>query len=93
MERRELLRNHSLAYRRWFLLAAIYFWQAANQAQKLKLALRLQLLQMLDEVAETIIPATKTPGAKAAQVGQFMKNFLLQTVTLKMNKLFLTMAL
>jgi hypothetical protein len=26
----------------------------------------------LDEVAETIIPATKTPGAKAAKVGQFM---------------------
>ena len=26
----------------------------------------------LDEVAETILPATKTPGAKAAKVGDFM---------------------
>ena len=26
----------------------------------------------LDEVAETILPATTTPGAKAAKVGQFM---------------------
>ena len=26
----------------------------------------------LDEIAETILPATSTPGAKAAQVGQFM---------------------
>jgi len=26
----------------------------------------------LDEVAETILPATNTPGAKAAKVGQFM---------------------
>lgn len=26
----------------------------------------------LNEIAETILPATKTPGAKAAQVGQFM---------------------
>lgn len=26
----------------------------------------------LDEIAETILPATATPGAKAAQVGQFM---------------------
>ena len=26
----------------------------------------------LDEVAETILPATSTPGAKAAKVGQFM---------------------
>jgi hypothetical protein len=26
----------------------------------------------LDEIADTILPATKTPGAKAAKVGQFM---------------------
>ena len=26
----------------------------------------------LDEIAETILPGTKTPGAKAAQVGRFM---------------------
>jgi len=26
----------------------------------------------LDEIAETILPETKTPGAKAAKVGQFM---------------------
>lgn len=26
----------------------------------------------LDEIAETILPETKTPGARAAQVGQFM---------------------
>lgn len=30
-------------------------------------------IALLDEVAETIIPAGKTPGAKAAQVGEFMK--------------------
>jgi hypothetical protein len=30
-------------------------------------------ISLLDEVAETIIPATTTPGAKAAQVGEFMK--------------------
>ena len=30
-------------------------------------------ITLLDEVAETIIPATATPGAKAAQVGEFMK--------------------
>jgi hypothetical protein len=29
-------------------------------------------IALLDEVAETIIPATKTPGAKAAKVGAFM---------------------
>jgi hypothetical protein len=30
-------------------------------------------IAFLDEVAETIIPATTTPGAKAAMVGEFMK--------------------
>lgn len=29
-------------------------------------------LVYLDEIAETILPETKTPGAKAAQVGKFM---------------------
>ena len=30
-------------------------------------------IALLDEVGETIIPATDTPGAKAAKVGEFMK--------------------
>lgn len=29
-------------------------------------------IAMLDEIAETIIPTTSTPGAKAAKVGEFM---------------------
>lgn len=29
-------------------------------------------ISLLDEIADTILPATKTPGAKAAKVGQFM---------------------
>lgn len=29
-------------------------------------------IEFLDEVADTILPATKTPGAKAARVGDFM---------------------
>src|SRR5438046_2736551 len=28
---------------------------------------------LLDEIAETILPATSTPGAKAAKVGEFMR--------------------
>ncbi len=30
-------------------------------------------IALLDEIGETIIPATTTPGAKAAKIGEFMK--------------------
>lgn len=30
-------------------------------------------INLLDEIAETIIPATDTPGAKAAKLGEFMR--------------------
>lgn len=33
-------------------------------------------IAFLDEVGETILPTTSTPGAKAAQVGQFMKTMV-----------------
>ncbi len=35
----------------------------------------------MDEVAETILPATKTPGAKAAKVGAFMALMVTDTYT------------
>lgn len=38
-----------------------------------KLDLTAQELSLLDEIGETIIPATQTPGAKAVQIGAFMK--------------------
>jgi hypothetical protein len=36
-------------------------------------------IAFLDEVAETILPKTKTPGAKAAQVGAFMALMVTET--------------
>jgi hypothetical protein len=33
-------------------------------------------IALLDEVGETILPATSSPGAKAAQVGEFMKTMV-----------------
>ena len=42
----------------------------------------------LDEVAETILPATKTPGAKAAKVGEFMTVMVNDCYTEKDQKIF-----
>jgi Gluconate 2-dehydrogenase subunit 3 len=35
-----------------------------------------ELIPLLDEVGETILPRTKTPGAKDAAIGQFMKTIV-----------------
>ena len=40
-----------------------------------------QDVALLDEVADTILPETKTPGAKAAQVGAFMALMVTDTYT------------
>src|SRR5882672_6983416 len=40
-----------------------------------------QDVALLDEIAETILPETKTPGAKAAQVGAFMALMVTDTYT------------
>ena len=38
-------------------------------------------IALLDEVGETILPATKSPGAKAAKVGEFMKVYVTDCYT------------
>lgn len=43
---------------------------------------------LLDEVAETILPQTKTPGAKAAQVGAFMARMVNDTYDARDQKVF-----
>ncbi len=40
-----------------------------------------EVIRLLDEVAETIIPETDTPGAKAAGVGAFMKGMITDCYT------------
>lgn len=45
-------------------------------------------ISLLDEVAETIIPATNTPGAKAAKVGEFMKVMVTDCYTQKEQEAF-----
>lgn len=46
--------------------------QAGTQQSKPGNVLDAKQMAYLDEVGETILPATKTPGAKAARVGSFM---------------------
>ncbi|HEY2374859.1 MAG TPA: gluconate 2-dehydrogenase subunit 3 family protein [Gemmatimonadaceae bacterium] len=45
-------------------------------------------MNFLDEVAETILPETKTPGAKAAKVGPFMAVMVTDCYDAKQQKIF-----
>lgn len=49
---------------------------SAELTSTTKLVFSEQDIQLLDEVAETILPRTDTPGAKDAKVGQFMTVFV-----------------
>jgi hypothetical protein len=75
MERRELLRNIALLTGGAFIGGEL-FLTGCKSGAKLEAGFTPASISLLDEVAETIIPATKTPGAKAAKVGEFMKVFV-----------------
>ena len=45
-------------------------------------------ISLLDEIGETIIPATATPGAKAAKIGEFMKVMVTDCYTQKQQTVF-----
>lgn len=45
-------------------------------------------IALLDEVGETIIPTTDTPGAKAAKVGEYMKTIVTDCYTEAQQKVF-----
>ena len=47
-----------------------------------------EIIALLDEIGETIIPATATPGAKAAAVGEFMKVMITDCYTEAEQKVF-----
>ena len=45
-------------------------------------------ITLLDEVGETIIPTTNTPGAKATKIGEFMKTMVTDCYTEEQQKIF-----
>jgi hypothetical protein len=51
-------------------------------------AFTLEDIDFLDEVAETILPETKTPGAKAVQTGAFMALMVTDTYDARDQKIF-----
>lgn len=48
-----------------------------------------ETIALLDEIGETILPATSSPGAKAAGVGSFMKRYVTDCYSAEDRKIFL----
>ena len=72
MERRELLKSIALLTG-VAVVGGEFFLTGCKSATGPVSAFTPATIALLDEVAETIIPTTDTPGAKAAQTGAFMK--------------------
>ena len=88
MERRELLKMIALATG-GTLIGGELFFSGCKSAASGAVTFTPETIAFLDEVAETIIPATNTPGAKAAQVGEFMKVYVTDCYTEEDQKIFL----
>ena len=69
--------------------SSVFLTGCASPEKKVTLDFTPENIAFLDEVADTIIPATKTPGAKAAKVGQFMTVMVKDCYEEKNQKIFL----
>lgn len=88
MERRELLKMIALATG-GVVIGGELFFSGCKSAGSSAVSFTPETIAMLDEIGETIIPATTTPGAKAAQVGEFMKIYVTDCYTEEEQKIFL----
>jgi hypothetical protein len=88
MERRELLKMIALATG-GMVIGGELFLTGCNSGAAATASFTPQTIALLDEVGETILPETSSPGAKAAKVGDFMKVFVTDCYTADEQKVFM----
>jgi len=71
MNRREAVQYISLLLG-GTIAGSSYFLSGCKSNTGVSMTFKPEDIAYLDEIADTILPATSTPGAKAAKVGQFM---------------------
>jgi hypothetical protein len=82
MNRRELLKMIALLTG-GVVVGGEVFLTGCKTGAKMDAGFTASNIALLDEVGETIIPATATPGAKAAKIGEFMKTMVTDCYTEK----------
>ncbi len=73
MDRRELLKMVAVLTGGAVIGGEVFLSGCKSNTAVSGLSFTTENIALLNEVAETIIPTTNTPGAKAAKVGEFMK--------------------
>jgi hypothetical protein len=75
MDRREVLRNISIMTGAAFVGAELFMQTGCKPQNSHAISLTFTdgHMAVLNEIGETIIPTTDTPGAKATEIGKFMK--------------------
>ena len=89
MNRREALSKVALLVGGTVIGAEFFLSGCKSGAKTPGLPLSKEDIAYLDEIAETILPATNTPGAKAAKVGEFMNVMVTDCYEEKDQKIFL----
>ena len=87
MDRRELLKMVALVTG-GVVIGGDIFLSGCKTGAKADAGFTTSNIALLDEIAETIIPATATPGAKAAKVAEFMKVMVTDCYTAKQQAVF-----
>ncbi|MEY4868021.1 MAG: hypothetical protein RIT36_920, partial [Bacteroidota bacterium] len=89
MNRRDALERVALILGGTVIGGAAFLQGCKNPTEKAaSFFLSQDQIAFLDEVAETIIPSTDTPGAKAALVGAFMNTMVMDCYKEKDQKIF-----
>lgn len=92
MDRRQVLRNISLITGAAFVGGELFLQtgcKPANNAITGVTSLSPKDFDLLNEIGEAIIPTTNTPGAKAANVAQFMSDLVNDCYSEKDRKIFI----
>lgn len=76
MERRELLKMIAVLTGSAMIGGDVFLTGCKTATKKGSGLLSASQIAVLDELGETILPATNTPGAKAVKIGEFMNVFV-----------------
>lgn len=76
MNRRELITRMTLLMGGSMVYMPLFISGCNHKSGKSRVSFSATEIEFLDEIAEIMIPETDTPGAKKAEVGQFLANIV-----------------